>query len=133
MLNFLTKQFNNTRTLGSNAELLAQYFLEKNKLKLIAKNYHCRAGEIDLIMKDIDTLVFVEVRYRKSTKFGEAVATIGPKKQYKIIQAARHYLHQNQLTESIQSRFDVIGVGITPERNIKTQDVHFDWIKNAFH
>ena len=64
------------RLQGKKAEDVACSFLQRNGLSLVERNYHCRYGEIDLIMHDDDTLVFVEVRYRNSNKFGDAAESI---------------------------------------------------------
>ena len=74
-----------TLTTGQQAELLACQYLQQYKLKLITKNYHCRRGEIDLIMQDKKTLVFIEVRYRKNDRFGSALESVNYKKQAKIM------------------------------------------------
>jgi putative endonuclease len=90
------------------------------------KNYHCRRGEIDLIMQDHNTLVFIEVRYRKNDRFGSALESINYKKQVKIIITAEHYLLQN--THSFSGyRFDVIAISPTQQ----THDTI--WVKDAFH
>lgn len=110
---------------GQQAELLACQFLQKNKLKLIAKNYHCRRGEIDLIMQDKQTLVFVEVRYRKNERFGSALESVNHQKQTKIIFTAEHYLQQS--TQSFSSyRFDVVAISPTQHTD------EIIWIKDAF-
>jgi len=112
--------------LGQYAEQLACDYLQQHKLKLITKNYHCRRGEIDLIMQDEeDTMIFVEVRYRKSTKFGSALESVNQQKQQKIIFTATHYLSQQSHSFS-NYRFDV--VAITPTINRP----EITWIKDAF-
>ncbi|HEC59887.1 hypothetical protein LCGC14_0914260 [marine sediment metagenome] len=113
-------------TIGQQAELLACQYLQKHKLKLITKNYHCRRGEIDLIMQDKMTLVFIEVRYRKNERFGSALESVNYKKQAKIIITAEHYLLQN--TQSYSGyRFDVIAISPTPQAD------DIIWVKDAFH
>ncbi len=113
-------------TIGQVAEQLACDYLQQHKLKLITKNYHCRRGEIDLIMRDNATLVFIEVRYRKSSKFGSALESVNTKKQQKIIFTAEHYL--TQCSDSFSEyRFDVIA--ISPGNGDKPE---FIWVKNAF-
>jgi len=113
-------------TTGKQAELLACQFLQQHKLKLITKNYHCRRGEIDLIMQDKSTLVFIEVRYRKNDHFGSALESVNHKKQAKIIITAEHYLLQNSRSFS-GYRFDVIA--ISPSQ----QSHEIIWVKDAFH
>jgi len=112
-------------TSGQVAEQLACDYLQQQKLTLITKNYHCRRGEIDLIMQDQDTLVFVEVRYRKSNRYGSALESIDFKKQQKIIFTAQHYLSTQSPSLSLY-RFDVIA--ITPT---KVQP-EITWVKDAF-
>ena len=131
--------------MGKRAENYALNYLKQQGLKLLEKNFYCRHGEIDLILKDQDTLVFVEVRYRKNNHYGHAFETINKRKQHKIITTARYYLHKHKLTESICSRFDIISIekdlnsqNAHPEnsqvqKNDKhTADKHLLWFKNAF-
>ncbi len=112
---------------GQQAEELACQYLQKHKLKLITQNYHCRRGEIDLIMQDQQTLVFVEVRFRKNARFGSALESIDHKKQVKIIITAEHYLLQSK-HDYFDYRFDVIA--IMPSQN--SDQAEITWIKNAF-
>lgn len=108
---------------GDSAEQQARRHLEKQGLKLLQTNYRCRRGEIDLIMQERDTLVFIEVRYRKSDSFGSAVETVTSGKQRKLIMTARHYLQENRV--NAPCRFDVVGItGPNGDR--------VEWIKNAF-
>ncbi|MGH1542034.1 MAG: YraN family protein [Arenicella sp.] len=119
----------NRRTIGDRAESIAQEYLQKQGLRFVDKNFHCRQGEIDLIFKDKDTLVFIEVRYRKNSQYGHSFETVTQKKQQKILTAARHYLHKHKLTESVSSRFDVIGID---DNNNSHSNEKINWIKNAF-
>jgi putative endonuclease len=79
-------------TPGLLAERLAAAFLERNGLSILARNYRCRGGEVDLICEDRQVLVFVEVRLRRNACYGGAAASITRAKQGRIILAARHYL-----------------------------------------
>ena len=108
---------------GLEAEKLAATYLINNGLKLLAQNYHCRFGEIDLIMTDEATLVFIEVRLRSSRIFGDAAASITPQKQHKIQLTAQHYLQQ--LNSLPACRFDVILMS-------KVDIQAITWLKNAF-
>ncbi len=109
-------------TLGALAEDAAADFLTGRGLRLLARNYHCRFGEIDLIMTEGHTLVFVEVRYRRSKSFGGAVESITAAKREKLLRAARHYLAA--LKEFPACRFDAVLLsGDTKE---------LEWIQNAF-
>ncbi|WP_110655108.1 YraN family protein [Salinicola halimionae] len=114
----------NRRQLGQQVEQAAARWLETQGLTLIASNQHAKGGEIDLVMQDGDNLVFVEVRHRRRTDYGNPLETITPAKQRRIIKAARFYLHAHGL--SCPCRFDVVGVtGSLPA-------LEFDWIRAAF-
>lgn len=108
---------------GSDAERIALSYLQRQKLVLIAQNYRCRFGEIDLIMRDGNTLVFVEVRMRGSEAFGGAATSITPEKQAKLLHTARHYL--SQLNSEPPCRFDALLLSGSNGQQI-------DWIKDAF-
>lgn len=113
---------------GRLAEDAARRFLEQRGLRLLARNYHCRRGEIDLIMKDSDCIVFVEVRYRSSARFGSAAESVDRRKQACLVAAARHYLHRHQRTADAPCRFDVISITRAP----CAVNMPLDWIKDAF-
>jgi putative endonuclease len=112
-----------TRATGSRAEQLAKSYLQQQGLRPVVDNWHCRQGEIDLIMRDRNMLVFVEVRYRKNSRYGTPAATVGHIKQRRLIHAANNYLQQ--LGTLPQCRFDVVAVTAEPELQI-------EWIRNAF-
>jgi len=97
------------KNLGIKGEKLAAELVESEGYKLIMANYICRLGEIDLIARDNDTLVFIEVRTRKSDKFGLPQETVNLKKQKKIRQVAQYYLKYNNLS-GVKCRFDVVGI-----------------------
>jgi len=107
--------------IGNDAETAAIDYLKQRGLKYIERNFHCRRGEIDLIMDDRSTLVFVEVKYRQSERFGSAAEMVTPQKQKRIIATALHYLQQHKLDRAC--RFDVIA--ISPKAGV-------EWIKGAF-
>lgn len=119
----------NKNNAGLAAEKLAATFLANHGLKLVIQNYHCRFGEIDLIMKDAKTLVFVEVKLRRNDLFGGAAASITPQKQQKLILAAQHYL-QTQKLGDVPCRFDAILMQGTDLKPVELQ--HIEWIRNAF-
>ncbi|CAM4458743.1 MAG: hypothetical protein LEGION0398_MBIBDBAK_00856 [Legionellaceae bacterium] len=108
---------------GLRAEQLACSYLKKQGLKVITKNYHCRMGEIDLIMRHEQYLVFIEVRYRHNTKYGTASESVTLQKQKKIIKTAQYYLLKNGLTDKVPCRFDIIDISTS---------FHITWIKDAF-
>jgi putative endonuclease len=127
--------FINTKKLGTQIEDLVCNYLQQQKLKLITRNYKCRLGEIDLIMYDQTTLVFIEVRYRQQLNFGSSLESVNLIKQNKIIKTAEYYLLSQQLSEEISCRFDVVGVKPMSEKlsNISKLDpAQVEWIKNAF-
>jgi len=91
---------------GAEAETLAESFLTARGLAILVRNYRCRVGEIDLIARDRDTLVFVEVRLRSSSAFGGAGASITAAKRRRLERAARHYL--GYIGREPPCRFDAI-------------------------
>ncbi len=111
---------------GLRYEALALNHLRQQGLKLVSRNYHCRMGEIDLIMQDGEYLVFVEVRFREQSDFGLPVESISNAKQKKLRQTASHYLLRQGLYDKVCCRFDVVGVS----SGSKGPDLH--WIRNAF-
>jgi putative endonuclease len=111
--------------IGQMAEDQACTYLRKQGLRFVTRNYRCRMGEIDLIFRDQTTLVFVEVRYRKSTCFGSAAETVGYRKQHKLIKAALHYIQHVKVF--LPCRFDVIAMQPT---DLKSFDI--EWIRDAF-
>lgn len=113
------------RKTGAQAEREALKFLKKAGLILLEKNFSCKMGEIDLIMQDAETLVFVEVRFRKNKNFGGALATITKEKQRKIKNTANFYL---QKTGIVPLRFDFVGLTLDENKKIIVED----WIKNIF-
>ncbi|MDE1989626.1 MAG: YraN family protein [Betaproteobacteria bacterium] len=106
-----------SRQQGCEGECLAARFLEQRGLRIIARNYRCRRGEVDLVARDRDTLVFVEVRWRSGNRFGGAAESIDARKQRRLVAAARHYLAVFRVT--LACRFDAIliegGTGETLE------------------
>lgn len=107
-------------------EKQALRFLKKRGLKLLQKNYHCAFGETDLIMSDGESIVFVEVRFRKRNDFGFAYETVNRRKRDRLVKTAQFYLLQRQLYSSINVRFDIVSIsggGRNPE---------FHWFRNAF-
>ena len=107
---------------GALAEAAAAQFLTGRGLRLLERNYRCRFGEIDLIMSDGRTLVFVEVRYRRNKSFGGALESITGAKREKLLRAARHYLAA--LREFPACRFDAVLLSGDTEE--------LEWIENAF-
>ncbi len=109
------------RLRGERTERFARDYLEKRGLRFRAANVRSRGGEIDLIMTEGNTLVFVEVRYRGRADWGGAAASVTGAKQRKLIHAAQYYLMRHPWQGPC--RFDVLAVG---------PDGTADWIINAF-
>ena len=106
----LLSKLSNKRLQGSLYEQKARVYLETQGLKFIAANQTFKCGELDLVMTDGDTIVFVEVRQRKSNRFGSAVESIDYRKQQKWINAANIWLFtkRNQSLDTAKCRFDVV-------------------------
>lgn len=92
---------------GQAAEEIAWLFLQQQGAQLIARNWHCPFGEIDLIVRLGNVLVFVEVKYRKSNAFGGAVYSITPVKLGKLQRSVAHYLQQHKLHQTL-CRLDAV-------------------------
>lgn len=107
---------------GGEAERLAATYLEQQGLKLVASNYQCRFGEIDLIMRDGKMLVFVEVRLRSSDSFGGAAMSITQAKRQRLARTAEHYLQQHG---DRACRFDAVLMSRAALEDI-------EWVRNAF-
>lgn len=107
------------QTIGRQGEDQALAFLLQHDLTLVERNFRCRRGEIDLIMREGDTLVFVEVRKRRHADFGGAAASVTPAKQARMVMAAQIFL-QGQRPQP-PCRFDVIAIDAGG----------FDWLKNV--
>ena len=95
--------------LGRQGELEAERFLRTQGYKLLARNYRCPSGELDLVAQDHDTLVFVEVRTQSGPMFGDPLESVTFRKQRQIIKAATHYMMRYRMAYQ-PMRFDVIGI-----------------------
>ena len=113
------------RERGSRAEAYALNYLLAQGMKMVARNFHSRRGEIDLVMLDRDFLVFIEVRSRHNTGFGSAAESVTRKKQLRIIHAAHYFLQTKAQWAVYPCRFDVIAIDGRSGGKI-------DWIKDAF-
>src|SRR5690606_6173172 len=107
---------------GQQAEALACRVLEERGLRLIHRNWRCRRGELDLVMLDGDTVVFVEVRYRRHTAWGGAIESIDWRKRQRLAIAAQLFLQKETRWANKPSRCDLVTLG--PGQS--------DWIRNAF-
>lgn len=100
---------NKRQVFGKTGEGKARKFLEHKGYRIVDQNYRNALGEVDLICKDHDTLVFVEVKARKSREFGDGAEAVNHKKREKLIKMAYSYLKVNNL-EAAPFRFDVISI-----------------------
>lgn len=100
----------NKRLVGSEYEALAVSYMEEHGIQILARNYRCRQGEIDIVGKEDQYLLFVEVKYRKNLQAGYPSEAVTVAKQKRIYQSARYYLYENHLSEDIPIRFDVVAI-----------------------
>ena len=112
---------------GREAEQLACEFLVGKGLRLTERNFRCRHGEIDLIMQHDDTIVFVEVRYRRHARYGSALESITTTKQQRLIRTALHWLQRQRIGQATGTRFDVISLQPSPDNGAE-----IIWIQDAF-
>lgn len=110
--------------LGLAAEDRALDFLMGHGFTLVARNYRCSRGEIDLIMQQGQGLVFVEVRKRTNGHFGTALESVNRQKQERLLYSAEHYLQANPKLRNWPRRFDIVA--------IEGEAGKINWIKNAF-
>lgn len=108
---------------GAAEEELAHQHLLRQGLKTIARNWRCPGGELDLVMRDRDTLVIAEVRKRSNTQFGDAAASVDPRKRGRLIHAAQMFLAQHPQHAVSPVRFDVLALDATNQ---------ITWLKAAF-
>lgn len=100
----------NKRKLGAKVEQLVRDYLSAHGFTILEMNYQCKQGEIDIIAKDKEYYVFIEVKYRNSTKYGTPHEAVGIAKQKRISKAAQYYLYSHRLDEATPVRFDVAAV-----------------------
>ncbi len=111
---------------GRDYETAAERYLLEHGLSSVARNFKRRCGEVDLVMRDGDTLVFVEVRYRARGGLVTALETITESKQRRLLQTAAAFLQLHPALAALPCRFDALGLDGSG-RNLR-----FDWIKGAF-
>jgi len=110
------------RATGDRFEAAARRFLEARGLRVVQANFNCRHGEIDLVMRDGDTVVFVEVRYRRGQAFGGAAASVTAAKRRRVISAAHVWMAGRPYDARRPCRFDVLAF----------EGDRVEWIPNAF-
>jgi putative endonuclease len=115
------------QTAGREAEAYALRHLQEQGLTLITQNWSCRRGELDLVMLDGDTVVFVEVRYRRHAGWGGALESVDYRKQEKLTLAAQTFLQSESKWADSPCRFDVVAINGNPG-----SQPPLNWLKNAF-
>ncbi|MDH3338273.1 MAG: YraN family protein [Gammaproteobacteria bacterium] len=115
------------RLVGSDAERLAHDFLQQKGLAFLARNFRCRLGEIDLIMRDGSCLVIVEVRYRTDNRFARARLSVDIHKRRKIIRTAAMFLARNAQYANNVVRFDIVAIDAN-----RRDGTSIEWIRDAF-
>ncbi|MGG1520095.1 YraN family protein [Paenibacillus oryzisoli] len=124
----MTNAKNHRKTLGKQGEALAAVYLQEHGSQIVAANWRCRSGEIDLIALEQQTLLFVEVRTRRATgRFGSAAESVDFRKQAKVRETAQMYLHYKRQYEC-PVRFDVVTVEFFADR----EEPVLTHIKGAF-
>jgi putative endonuclease len=119
---------NSSRIRGTAVEAAAERWLSAHGLRLVMKNFSCKAGEIDLVMRDGEQLVFIEVRFRQADRFGSAAESVTRNKQQKIARAAQYFIAAHTRWSDSTCRFDVLGASqVTVEAEIEWQ-----WLRDAF-
>lgn len=108
----------NTRQTGTDYEREAGRYLKQLGCEILVYNYRCKAGEIDIVAKDGDTIVFCEVKYRSDRRKGSPLDAVDERKQRTIYRCAMFYLMEHRLQE-VPCRFDVIGIEGTAVTHIK--------------
>jgi putative endonuclease len=111
---------------GAWAEDLALRHLARAGLTLVARNYRCRRGEVDLVMREGETLVFVEVRQRRVGDYGDGAESVDWRKRHRLVATAAYYLHTHPPAARAPCRFDVVAVsGRSGAGDVR-------WIRDAF-
>lgn len=115
-----------TKSAGAEVERAALAHLTAAGLECLATNFSCRSGEIDLVMREKKCLVFIEVRYRRDSRYGGGSATVTREKQRRIARTAEYFRLQNPDLRALPCRFDVIAASGA------LQQPALEWIRDAF-
>jgi len=111
---------------GQHCENLALHYLQTQGLRLLERNFRCRFGELDLIMQSDSCIIVVEVRYRRSARFGGAAVTVTRKKQLKVIKSTLLLLQHRPALNNLAVRFDVVAI------SGRLASPKISWLKAAF-
>lgn len=115
------------RALGQKGEAVARAYLERRGVRILAMNYTCAAGEIDLVGQEQDAILFIEVKTRTSQAFGPAHGAVHHRKQRQIVRTAEWFLAERRLRE-VACRFDVVAVTFEDDAEMP----RIDWMRDAF-
>jgi putative endonuclease len=116
-----------SRATGDHWESVAAQYLRERGLEIVARGYRCRMGELDIVCRDGDELVVVEVRARSATTFADALGSVGSAKRSRIIKATRHYLMCHPALYDNAVRFDVVAID-----GIGSAQPTISWVRSAF-
>jgi len=114
------------RALGKKGEAVARAFLERRGVRILAANYTCAAGEIDLIGREREAILFIEVKTRTSEAFGPPQLAVHQRKQRQIVRTAQWFLAEQRMPE-VACRFDVLAVTLMSDEPPRIQ-----WVRDAF-
>lgn len=120
----MTNNAQTARARGAAIEHIAAQWLGRQGLTLITQNHHVKGGELDLVMRDGDILVFIEVKHRTTTRYGHPLEAVTYQKQQRLVRAARLYLARGG--DSSPCRFDILAITGKPP------NLDFQWVKAAF-
>jgi putative endonuclease len=115
------------RALGQKGEAAARAYLERHGVRILAANYTCPAGEIDLVGQERDGILFIEVKTRTSAAFGPAQGAVHHRKQQQIVRTAEWFLAERRLRD-VACRFDVVAVTVLDDGELP----RIDWVRDAF-
>jgi len=115
-----------SRQIGDRSEEIASVYLQGNGLKVVTRNFRSPRGELDIVMEDGETLVFVEVRFRRNQRFGSGAESVDRHKQQRLITSAAYYLQKNHQYSNRPTRFDVVSI------SMEANQPSIDWIQDAF-
>lgn len=120
-----TKMNRYLKSVGSKGENIAEQFLVKHGMEILCRNYTIRGGELDIVARDGDCTVFVEVKTRTNKRFGSGLEAVTPKKWLALLRTAEAYAAENNLFDT-PMRFDVLDIFLCGDGNTK-----IEYIKNA--
>ena len=119
----------NTTQVGAWAEEIAWQHIQQHGWKLVERNFFCKGGELDIIVRKGDVLAFVEVKYRKRQTMGGALASLSSAKQRHLIHSAKVFLQRYPLLSNLDCRFDLIAISGSDSPHSQVQ---IQWLDNAF-